>query len=58
MLRLTRTAVGLLTAQYRSVLKKCWAINVGVFGLMGKAAASVAKGAADTIGGTLNTTSS
>ena len=54
MLRLTRTAIGLLTAQYRSVLKKCWAINVGVFGLMGKVAASVAKGAADTIGGTLN----
>ena len=54
MLRLTRTAIGLLTAQYRSVLKKCWAINVGVFSLMGKAAASVAKGAADTIGGTLN----
>ncbi|MBO6288713.1 MAG: hypothetical protein J6N45_00110 [Alphaproteobacteria bacterium] len=39
MLRLTRTAIGLLTAQYRSVLRKCWAINVGVFGLMGKAAA-------------------
>ena len=54
MLRLTRTAIGLLTAQYRSVLRKCWAINVGIFGLMGKAAASVAKGAADTIGGTLN----
>ena len=54
MLRLTRTAIGLLTAQYRSVLRKCWAINVGVFGLMGKAVASVAKGAADTIGGTLN----
>ena len=54
MLRLTRTAIGLLTAQYRSVLRKCWAINVGVFSLMGKVAASVAKGAADTIGGTLN----
>ena len=33
MLRLTRTAIGLLTAQYRSVLRKCWAINVGVFAL-------------------------
>ena len=31
MLRLTRTAIGLLTAQYRSVLRKCWAINVGLF---------------------------
>ena len=48
MLRLTRTAIGLLTAQYRSVLRKCWAINVGVFGLMGKAVA-------DTIQGTLST---
>lgn len=47
MLRLTRTAIGLLTAQYRSVLKKCWAINVGIFGLMGKAVA-------DTIQGTLS----
>ena len=54
MLRLTRTAIGLLTAQYRSVLKKCWAINVGVFSLMGKAAASVSKGVADTIGGALS----
>ena len=33
MLRLTRTAIGLLTRQYRSVLKKCWAINVGIFAL-------------------------
>ena len=33
MLRLTRTAIGLLTAQYRSVLRKCWAINVGIFAL-------------------------
>ena len=33
MLRLTRTAIGLLTRQYRSVLKKCWAINVGLFAL-------------------------
>ncbi|MBO6290410.1 MAG: hypothetical protein J6N45_08850, partial [Alphaproteobacteria bacterium] len=31
MLRLTRTAIGLLTAQYRSVLHKCWMINVGLF---------------------------
>ena len=38
MLRLTRTAIGLLTAQYRSVLKKCWAINVGIFALSSIAA--------------------
>ena len=31
MLKLTKTGVGLLTRQYRSVLKKCWAINVGLF---------------------------
>ncbi len=31
MLRLTRTGIGLLTRQYRSVLKKCWLINVGLF---------------------------
>ena len=53
MLRLTRTAIGLLTAQYRSVLKKCWAINVGVFGLMGKAATGVAGGAVNAISGAL-----
>ena len=33
MLRLTRTAIGLLTAQYRSVLKKCWLLNIGLFAL-------------------------
>jgi hypothetical protein len=33
MLKLTRTGIGLLTAQYRSVLRKCWAINVGLFAL-------------------------
>ena len=33
MLKLTKTGIGLLTRQYRSVLKKCWAINVGVFAL-------------------------
>ncbi len=31
LLRLTRTGIGLLTRQYRSVLKKCWLINVGLF---------------------------
>ena len=34
MLKLTKTGVGLLTRQYRSVLKKCWAINVGLFAIM------------------------
>ena len=33
MLKLTKTGIGLLTRQYRSVLKKCWAINVGLFAL-------------------------
>ncbi len=31
MMRLTRTGIGLLTAQYRSVLKKCALINAGLF---------------------------
>ena len=31
MLKLTKTGIGLLTRQYRSVLKKCWAINVGIW---------------------------
>ena len=29
----TRTALGLLSAQYRSVLKKCFLINLGLFAL-------------------------
>ncbi len=33
MLKLTKTGIGLLTRQYRSVLRKCWMINVGVFAL-------------------------
>ncbi|MBO6288714.1 MAG: hypothetical protein J6N45_00115, partial [Alphaproteobacteria bacterium] len=41
MLKLTKTGIGLLTRQYRSVLKKCWAINVGVFALGAMAATSV-----------------
>ena len=45
MLKLTRTAIGLLTAQYRSVLRKCWAINVGIFGAMKQAAAGAGSGA-------------
>ena len=31
MLKLTKTGIGLLTRQYRSVLKKCLLINLGVF---------------------------
>ena len=31
MLKLTRTGIGLLTRQYRSVLKKCFLINAGLF---------------------------
>ncbi|MBR1601459.1 MAG: hypothetical protein IJ677_07765, partial [Alphaproteobacteria bacterium] len=49
MLRLTRTGLGLLTAQYRSVLRKCWAINVGIFSAM----AEFGGKAADTLRGTL-----
>ena len=33
MLKLTKTGIGLLTRQYRSVLRKCWMINVGLFAL-------------------------
>lgn len=32
-MRYTRTALGLLNAQYRSVLKKCLMINLGLFAL-------------------------
>ena len=60
MLRLTRTAIGLLTAQYRSVLRKCWAINVGIFALGAVAATTVLpseaeakSGSGDILGGAL-----
>ncbi len=33
MLKLTKTGIGLLTRQYRSVLHKCWMINVGVWAM-------------------------
>ena len=33
MLKLTKTGIGLLTRQYRSVLKKCLLINLGVFAI-------------------------
>ena len=42
-MKLTKTGIGLLTRQYRSVLHKCFLINAGVFGLMAK-----------TLRGTLN----
>ncbi len=32
-MKYSRSALGLLNAQYRSVLKKCFLINVGVFAL-------------------------
>ena len=32
-MKYSKSAIGLLTAQYRSVLKKCWMINVGLFAL-------------------------
>ena len=31
MLKLTKTGIGLLTRQYRAVLKKCFLINLGIF---------------------------
>ena len=35
MLKLTKTGIGLLTRQYRSVLKKCWLLNLGfIIGLV------------------------
>ena len=33
MLKLTKTGIGLLTRLYRSVLQKCWLINIGVWAL-------------------------
>ena len=43
-MKYSKSAIGLLTAQYRSVLKKCWLINVGLFAL-GAAAATPASAA-------------
>ena len=52
MLKLTKTGIGLLTRQYRSVLKKCWLINVGawLFGAIGKTATTLLS---QTLRGTL-----
>ena len=41
MLKLTKTGIGLLTRQYRSVLKKCWEINAGVWQITGDIASKV-----------------
>ncbi|MBR6356307.1 MAG: hypothetical protein IKR92_05585, partial [Alphaproteobacteria bacterium] len=53
MMKYTKTAIGLLTRQYRSVLKKCWLINVGLFALgapiMAAMTASDANAAIDAI---------
>ena len=40
MLKLTRTGIGLLTRQYRSVLKKCFLINAGLFFALAPAVAN------------------
>ena len=52
MLKLTKAGIGLLTRQYRSVLKKCWLINVGawLFGVIGKTATTLLS---QTLRGTL-----
>ena len=49
-MRYTRNALGLLNAQYRSVLKKCLLINLGLFAL----GASVSTAAAVTLSPTLD----
>ena len=59
MLRLTRTGLGLLTRQYRSVLRKCWLINVGLWQTMGDAVSKAVSVPARLIaslfsGGTMN----
>ena len=50
MLKLTKTGIGLLTRQYRSVLRKCWEINVGLWNW----AMNTATGAASAVGGAMN----
>ena len=50
-MRYTRTALGLLNAQYRSVLKKCFLINMGLFAF---GAAASAADAAVTLSPTLD----
>ena len=39
MMRYTRSAVGLLRRQYKSVLKRCFLLNMGMFALMSSASA-------------------
>ncbi|MBR1826036.1 MAG: hypothetical protein IJ770_05570, partial [Alphaproteobacteria bacterium] len=50
MLKLTKTGIGLLTRQYRSVLRKCWEINVGLWNW----AMNTATGAASAVGGAMS----
>ena len=53
MLKLTKTGIGLLTRQYRSVLHKCFLINLGLWGWVmnvAGAASDVAKNMANTFG--------
>ncbi|MBQ8672343.1 MAG: hypothetical protein IJ525_07475, partial [Alphaproteobacteria bacterium] len=47
-MKYSKSALGLLTAQYRSVLKKCWLINVGLFALGAVTTANTAN-AADVV---------
>ena len=49
-MKYTRNALGLLNAQYRSVLKKCLLINLGLFAL----GAGVSTAAAVTLSPTLD----
>ena len=44
-MKYSKSALGLLTAQYRSVLKKCWLINVGLFALGAVTTANTANAA-------------
>ena len=48
MMTYTRSAIGLLTRQYRSVLKKCFLINMGLFALGAVGAVSMANAAVPT----------
>ena len=53
MLKLTKTGIGLLTRLYRSVLQKCWLINIGVWAL-GAVGKTVSTLLPQSLRGTLN----
>ena len=53
MLKYTRSAIGLLTRLYRSVLQKCWLINIGVWAL-GAVGKTVSTLLPQSLRGTLN----